>query len=52
MVSLSPGTLRKLLQNVGDKDFRVAGEHRSALLQASVEQTSIIFFILFFFLIF
>ncbi|KAL1540015.1 hypothetical protein AAHA92_24431 [Salvia divinorum] len=33
MVSLSPGTLQKLLQNVGDKEFRVAGEHRSALLQ-------------------
>lgn len=40
MVSLSPGTLRKLLQNVGDKEFRVAGEHRSALLQASFQETS------------
>ncbi|KAH6813026.1 hypothetical protein C2S51_022044 [Perilla frutescens var. frutescens] len=36
MVSLTPGTLQKLLQNAGDKEFRVAGEHRSALLQASV----------------
>ncbi|CAA0808316.1 Plant protein of unknown function (DUF936 [Striga hermonthica] len=33
MASLTPGTLQKLLQNVGDKDFKVAGEHRSALLQ-------------------
>ncbi|KAL0379956.1 UNVERIFIED_CONTAM: hypothetical protein Sangu_0059900 [Sesamum angustifolium] len=36
MASLTPGTLDKLLQNVGNKDFKVAGEHRSALLQASV----------------
>ncbi|KAL6569729.1 hypothetical protein OROMI_014243 [Orobanche minor] len=33
MASLTPGTLDKLLQNVGNKDFKVAGEHRSALLQ-------------------
>lgn len=33
MVSLTPGTLQKLLQNAGDKEFKVAGEHRSALLQ-------------------
>ncbi|PIN10579.1 hypothetical protein CDL12_16834 [Handroanthus impetiginosus] len=33
MASLTPGTLQKLLQNVGNKDFKVAGEHRSALLQ-------------------
>ncbi|KAL6495645.1 hypothetical protein OROGR_030208 [Orobanche gracilis] len=33
MASLTPGTLNKLLQNVGNKDFKVAGEHRSALLQ-------------------
>ncbi|KAK6162805.1 hypothetical protein DH2020_002646 [Rehmannia glutinosa] len=36
MASLTPGTLDKLLQNVGNKDFKVAGEHRSALLQACV----------------
>ncbi|KZV31603.1 hypothetical protein F511_13543 [Dorcoceras hygrometricum] len=33
MSSLTPGILQKLLQNVGNKDFKVAGEHRSALLQ-------------------
>ncbi|KAL8555545.1 hypothetical protein ACS0TY_003377 [Phlomoides rotata] len=33
MASLTPGTLQKLLQNAGNRDFRVAGEHRSALLQ-------------------
>ncbi|KAK4414387.1 hypothetical protein Salat_2851700 [Sesamum alatum] len=33
MASLTPGTLDKLLQNVGNKDFKVAGDHRSALLQ-------------------
>ncbi|KAL2461344.1 Plant protein of unknown function (DUF936) [Abeliophyllum distichum] len=33
MASLTPGTLLKLLQNVDNKDFKVAGEHRSALLQ-------------------
>ncbi|KAI3448957.1 hypothetical protein Pfo_005622 [Paulownia fortunei] len=33
MASLTPGTLQKLLQNAGNKDFKVAGEHRSALLQ-------------------
>ncbi|KAL3815168.1 hypothetical protein ACJIZ3_016436 [Penstemon smallii] len=33
MASLTPGTLQKLLHNVGNKDFKVAGEHRSALLQ-------------------
>ncbi|KAG8391346.1 hypothetical protein BUALT_Bualt01G0178300 [Buddleja alternifolia] len=34
MASLTPGTLEKLLKNVGNQDFKVAGEHRSALLQA------------------
>lgn len=33
MASLTPGTLQKLLQNVGNQDFKVAGDHRSALLQ-------------------
>ncbi|KAA8515739.1 hypothetical protein F0562_018650 [Nyssa sinensis] len=33
MASLTPGVLSKLLQNVGNSDVRVAGEHRSALLQ-------------------
>ncbi|KAK6143105.1 hypothetical protein DH2020_023453 [Rehmannia glutinosa] len=34
MACLRGGTLKKLLQNAGNKDFKVAGEHRSALLQA------------------
>ncbi|KAK6120778.1 hypothetical protein DH2020_045482 [Rehmannia glutinosa] len=34
MACLRRGTLKKLLQNAGNKDFKVAGEHRSALLQA------------------
>ncbi|XP_031114416.1 uncharacterized protein LOC116017897 [Ipomoea triloba] len=33
MASLTPGVLLKLLQNVDDKDAKVVGEHRSALLQ-------------------
>ncbi|XP_038722697.1 uncharacterized protein LOC120014728 isoform X2 [Tripterygium wilfordii] len=33
MASLSPGVLSKLLQNAGNKDAKVTGEHRSALLQ-------------------
>ncbi|CAI9103263.1 OLC1v1001715C1 [Oldenlandia corymbosa var. corymbosa] len=33
MASLTPGILQKLLQNVGNKDAKVVGEHRSALLQ-------------------
>ncbi|XP_059651767.1 uncharacterized protein LOC132299267 [Cornus florida] len=33
MASLTPGVLSKLLQNVDNRDVRVAGEHRSALLQ-------------------
>ncbi|KAL9142310.1 hypothetical protein ABFS82_14G160900 [Erythranthe guttata] len=33
MASLTPGILQKLLLNSGDKDFKVAGEHRSPLLQ-------------------
>ncbi|CAI9764939.1 unnamed protein product [Fraxinus pennsylvanica] len=33
MASLTPGILLKLLQNVDNNDFKVAGEHRSALLQ-------------------
>ncbi|XP_051144364.1 uncharacterized protein LOC127260595 [Andrographis paniculata] len=33
MASLTPGTLQKLLQNAGNKDFKPAGEHRSPLLQ-------------------
>ncbi|KAL3622389.1 hypothetical protein CASFOL_033800 [Castilleja foliolosa] len=33
MASLTPGTLDKLLQNLSNQDFKVAGEHRSALLQ-------------------
>ncbi|GER49091.1 hypothetical protein STAS_26313 [Striga asiatica] len=32
MACLTPGTLQKLLQNVGNKDFKVAGEHRSAVI--------------------
>ncbi|KAK4372241.1 hypothetical protein RND71_007625 [Anisodus tanguticus] len=34
MASLTPGILLKLLQHLDDKDTKVAGEHRSALLQA------------------
>ncbi|THG14470.1 uncharacterized protein LOC114272457 [Camellia sinensis] len=33
MASLTPGVLSKLLQNVGNSHVKVAGEHRSALLQ-------------------
>ncbi|XP_059311987.1 uncharacterized protein LOC132063459 [Lycium ferocissimum] len=33
MASLTPGILLKLLQHLDDKDTKVAGEHRSALLQ-------------------
>ncbi|VFR02400.1 unnamed protein product [Cuscuta campestris] len=33
MASLTPGVLLKLLQNVENKDAKVVGEHRSALLQ-------------------
>ncbi|CAL0326321.1 unnamed protein product [Lupinus luteus] len=33
MASLTPGVLSKLLQNAGNKDARVTGEHRHALLQ-------------------
>ncbi|KAJ7949073.1 DUF936 domain-containing protein [Quillaja saponaria] len=33
MASLTPGVLLKLLQNAGNKDVKVIGEHRSALLQ-------------------
>lgn len=33
MASLKPGILLKLLQNVDNKDAKVVGEHRSALLQ-------------------
>ncbi|KAF2319326.1 hypothetical protein GH714_014827 [Hevea brasiliensis] len=33
MASLTPGLLSKLLENAGNKDLRVTGEHRSALLQ-------------------
>ncbi|XP_065872980.1 uncharacterized protein [Euphorbia lathyris] len=33
MASLTPGLLEKLLVNAGNKDVKVTGEHRSALLQ-------------------
>lgn len=33
MASLTPGVLSKLLLNAGNKDVKVLGEHRSALLQ-------------------
>ncbi|XP_019443651.1 PREDICTED: uncharacterized protein LOC109347962 [Lupinus angustifolius] len=33
MASLIPGVLSKLLENAGNKDARVTGEHRHALLQ-------------------
>ncbi|CAN4126116.1 unnamed protein product [Withania somnifera] len=33
MASLTPGILLKLLQHLDDQDIKVAGEHRSALLQ-------------------
>ncbi|KAM6580574.1 hypothetical protein CsatA_004348 [Cannabis sativa] len=33
MVSLTPGVLSKLLKNAANKDVRVTGDHRSALLQ-------------------
>ncbi|KAM3357802.1 hypothetical protein P3S68_020733 [Capsicum galapagoense] len=33
MASLTPGILLKLLQHLDDKDTKVAGQHRSALLQ-------------------
>ncbi|XP_075647052.1 uncharacterized protein LOC142617962 [Castanea sativa] len=33
MASLTPGVLSKLLQHAGNKDVKVTGEHRSALLQ-------------------
>ncbi|KAK7853954.1 hypothetical protein CFP56_034179 [Quercus suber] len=33
MASLTPGVLAKLLQHAGNKDVKVTGEHRSALLQ-------------------
>ena len=33
MASLTPGVLSKLLETSGDKDARVTGEHRHALLQ-------------------
>ncbi|XP_021890345.1 uncharacterized protein LOC110808899 isoform X2 [Carica papaya] len=33
MASLTPGLLSKLLENVGNKDVKVTGEHRSPLLQ-------------------
>ncbi|MCD7456894.1 hypothetical protein HAX54_033544 [Datura stramonium] len=33
MASLTPGILLKLLQHLDDKETKVAGEHRSALLQ-------------------
>ncbi|XP_028799724.1 uncharacterized protein LOC114757818 [Neltuma alba] len=33
MASLTPGVLSKLLENAGNKNVRVTGEHRSALLQ-------------------
>uniref|UniRef100_A0A6N2KIC7 Uncharacterized protein n=1 Tax=Salix viminalis TaxID=40686 RepID=A0A6N2KIC7_SALVM len=33
MASLTPGLLAKLLESAGNKDARVTGEHRSALLQ-------------------
>ncbi|KAH7544791.1 hypothetical protein FEM48_Zijuj01G0023700 [Ziziphus jujuba var. spinosa] len=33
MASLTPGVLSKLLNGVADKDFKVTGDHRSALLQ-------------------
>ncbi|KAF4395617.1 hypothetical protein F8388_008716 [Cannabis sativa] len=33
MVSLTPGVLSKLLNNAANKDVRVTGDHRSALLQ-------------------
>lgn len=33
MASLTPGMLSKLLENAGNKDVKVTGEHRSALLQ-------------------
>ncbi|XP_008231405.1 PREDICTED: uncharacterized protein LOC103330585 [Prunus mume] len=33
MASLTPGVLSKLLDNVGNKDVKVTGEHRSAVLQ-------------------
>ncbi|GFY90424.1 hypothetical protein Acr_07g0006210 [Actinidia rufa] len=33
MASLTPGVLSKLLENVGNRDAKVAGDHRTALLQ-------------------
>ncbi|CAK7331714.1 unnamed protein product [Dovyalis caffra] len=33
MASLTPGLLSKLLQSAGNKEVRITGEHRSALLQ-------------------
>ncbi|KAI3924313.1 hypothetical protein MKW98_032514 [Papaver atlanticum] len=33
MASLTPGVLSKLLENASNKDVKVTGEHRSALLQ-------------------
>nr|DAD28960.1 TPA_asm: hypothetical protein HUJ06_030428 [Nelumbo nucifera] len=33
MVSLTPGVLLKLLQHTSNKEVKVVGEHRSALLQ-------------------
>jgi hypothetical protein len=33
MASLTPGVLSKLLEHAGNKDVKVTGEHRSALLQ-------------------
>lgn len=33
MASLTPGVLSKLIENAGNKDFKVTGQHRSPLLQ-------------------
>lgn len=33
MASLTPGVLSKLIENAGNKNFKVTGEHRSPLLQ-------------------
>ena len=44
MASLKPGILLKLLQNVDNKEAKVVGEHRSALLQVCLLKTIICLF--------
>jgi len=43
MASLTPGILLKLLQHLDDKETKVAGQHRSALLQACPKKILIFF---------